>query len=124
MWIPTGVHRASLGDGAVAVLHVRTGTWQWMNTATERIWLAALAGTVPELVTEMQTEGIPGDVEAIVTGTVESLKQAGLLTESGRGSAMLPSPMPAVTAVAEPCAEPGWAVRVLARVGLGRTSPR
>lgn len=119
MRVPPGVHRTSLGDGAVAVLCVRTGQWQWMNAATERIWSAAVAGTVPELVADMQAEGMPGDVEAIVADTVEQLKRAGLLTDSGPGSPVLPPPTPAVTTAAAPAAaEPGWGMRVLARIGL------
>ncbi|MBT2409625.1 lasso peptide biosynthesis B2 protein [Streptomyces sp. ISL-12] len=116
--VPPGVHRAALGDGAVAVLNTANGTWQWMNTATERIWSAALSGTVPELIHQMRAEGVPGDVERIVTATIGQLTQAGLLTGSGRGSAVLPPPMPAVTAPAPPCDQPGLAVRVLARAGL------
>ncbi|MGW7386558.1 lasso peptide biosynthesis B2 protein [Streptomyces sp. NPDC054794] len=118
MRVPPGVHRASLGDGAVAVLNVPTGTWQWMNEATERIWSAALSGAEPELVKQMQAEEVPGDVEAIVTSTIEDLKRAGLLTDSDHGSAMLPPPMPPVTAVATLCIRPGWTVRMLARVAL------
>ncbi|MFC4508473.1 MULTISPECIES: lasso peptide biosynthesis B2 protein [Streptomyces] len=118
MRVPSGVHRAGLGEDAAAVLNARTGTWQWMNTATERIWSAALGETLPQLVQEMRAEGTPGNVETIVIGIVESLKQAGLLTDSGPGSAALPPPMPAVTAPATPGAEPGWAARVLARLGL------
>ncbi|WP_051828576.1 lasso peptide biosynthesis B2 protein [Streptomyces bicolor] len=118
MLVPPGVHRAHLGDDAVAVLSVDTGKWQWMNTATERIWSAALSGTVPELVNQMRAQGVPGDVEAIVTGTIEQLQQGGLLTDAGLGSPVLPPPMPAVTAVATPCSRPGWTVRMMARVGL------
>lgn len=118
MLVPPGVHRAHLGDDAVAVLSVATGKWQWMNTATERIWSATLSGTVPELVNQMRAQGVPGDVEAIVTGTIEQLQQGGLLTDAGPGSPMLPPPMPAVTAVATPCARPGRTVRMMARVGL------
>jgi hypothetical protein len=116
--VPPGVHRASLGEGAVAALNARAGTWQWMNTATERIWSAALSGTLPQLVERMRAEGVPGDVEAIVTGAVDQLVRAGLLTDSPRGSSVLPAQMPAVTAVAAPCPRPGRAVCVLARVGL------
>jgi hypothetical protein len=106
MRVPPGVHRASLGDGAVAVLCVRTGQWQWMNAATERIWSAAVAGTVPELVADMQAEGMPGDVEAIIADTVEQLKRAGLFTDSGPGSPVLPPPTPAVTRPQLPTQEP------------------
>ncbi|MET8813992.1 lasso peptide biosynthesis B2 protein [Streptomyces sp. NPDC004549] len=118
MRVPPGVHRARLGGGAVAVLVVRSGTWQWMNEATERIWSAALSGTVDELAERMRADGFPGDVEAIITRVVEQLKQAGLLTASGRGARTLPPAMPAVTAVAAPCVRPGRVVRALARVGL------
>ncbi|WP_439947146.1 lasso peptide biosynthesis B2 protein [Streptomyces sp. BBFR109] len=117
MRVPPGVHRASLGDGAVAVLATGSGTWQWMNAATERIWSAALADTVPEAVQELHERGV-ADAEAIVAGTVERLTRCGLLAGAGRGSRTLPPPMPAVTAPAPQCEQPGLPVRILARAGL------
>ncbi|MGW4298733.1 lasso peptide biosynthesis B2 protein [Streptomyces sp. NPDC004646] len=118
MRVPPGVHRADLGGGSLAVLAVRDGTWQWMNTATQRVWTAALTGTLPELTERLRAEGVPGDADAIVTATVEQLTCVGLLASSGRGTVELPPPMPAATTPAAPGAEPRWPVRTLARVGL------
>ncbi|MEU4153364.1 lasso peptide biosynthesis B2 protein [Streptomyces sp. NPDC026659] len=118
MRIPPGVHRADLGGGFLAVLATHNGTWQWMNGATERIWTAALTGTLPDLTQRLRAEGMPGDADAIVTATVERLTSVGLLATSGRGTAELPPPMPAATTPAQPGAEPRRPVRMLARVGL------
>lgn len=118
MWVPPGVHRADLGDGSYAVLVTRNCTWQWMNTATERIWAAALSGTLPELTDQLRAEGMPGDADHIVTATVQGLTRAGLLTDAGPGASELPTPMPSATAPATPWATPGRAVRVRAWVGL------
>ncbi|MFF0386152.1 lasso peptide biosynthesis B2 protein [Streptomyces sp. NPDC004286] len=118
MRVPPGVHRADLGGGSLAVLALRDGTWQWMNEATERIWSAALSGTLPETAERMRSEGMPGDVEEIVFDTVGRLERAGLLTDADRGSAQLPAQLPVLTTVAVPCARCGPGMRMLARVGL------
>ncbi|MFJ6841319.1 lasso peptide biosynthesis B2 protein [Streptomyces griseoluteus] len=118
MRVPPGVHRADLGDGSRAVLVTHNCTWQWMNSATERIWAAALSGTLPELADQLRGEGMPGDADRIVTTTVQELTRAGLLTDSGPGAPELPTPMPSATTPATPCGKPGRAVRVRAWVGL------
>ncbi|MHC5908567.1 lasso peptide biosynthesis B2 protein [Streptomyces sp. S6] len=118
MRVPRGVHRAGLGEGCVAVLHTPSGRWQWMNTATERIWSAALAGTLPQVVEELRAEGMGGDVEAVVDQTVERLTEAGLLTNTESGSPVLPPPMPPATEPAEPCTRPGRLMRVPAALAL------
>ncbi|WP_167513618.1 lasso peptide biosynthesis B2 protein [Streptomyces bauhiniae] len=89
-----------------------------MNETTERIWSAALSGTLPELAARMREEGMPGDAEAIVLGTVERLERVRLVTDTGPGSASLPMQLPVMTTVAVPCAQCGPGMRMLARVGL------
>ncbi|MEU6404869.1 lasso peptide biosynthesis B2 protein [Streptomyces sp. NPDC046985] len=118
MRVPPGVHRADLGSGSYAALAAHTGTWQWMNAATDRIWAAALTGTLHDLARRFGEQGLPGDADAIVTEIVEQLTRAGLLADGGRGTAALPPPMPSATVPAAPGPAPRWPGRMLARVGL------
>ena len=116
MPVPVGVHRADLGEGAVAVLCTTSGTWQWLNSTSERIWAAAADGTVPALIDQLRADGL-ADAETVVTRTVDSLIRAGLLGP-GAGTGYLPDQMPPATATT-PAGSPGVLMRVPAYLGLG-----
>ncbi|MFJ8158371.1 lasso peptide biosynthesis B2 protein [Streptomyces sp. NPDC094468] len=121
MRVPPGVHRAPLGDGDLAVLTLAgRARWHWLNATTERVWAAALDGSVPTLVDELRAEGMDGPIETIAEQAVAHLTATGLLTESGAGTNRIPPPLPALTRPvpgATP-AEPPLRLRLLASTGL------
>lgn len=117
MPVPPGVYRADLGNGSIAALCTSRGTWQWLNTTSDRIWAAAAHGTVPEFIKELRDEGLTDNAETVVTDTITALIRAGLLGP-GAGTGTLPEQIPAATTGAETTARPGGLMRVPACLGL------
>ncbi|WP_435176759.1 hypothetical protein [Actinacidiphila sp. bgisy145] len=80
---PEDIRSARIGHGATAVLNVRTGRWVWLDEDSRRIWDAALAQRLPELVQEVAGTGLPVErAQQVVAGIVTELTEQGLLSQA------------------------------------------